>query len=244
MEQGMNSPFFAFCKLSLNSLALTNYQRWSLEKLGILTPAEDKFVVLRIFPQYLSLMRQLQLTYWLEPAGSQGVWGLDDYHFLPFLFGAAQLVGHPHIRPKSIHDSDVLDGYAAEYLYLEAISFIKKVKSGGLRWHSPMLDDISSAKSWEKIADGFIKMYQDHVLLKLPIMQHFLFGELIPFTGASGDQAWRAAEQAGLDCVHAFGQQVPNCCGIRLPSAIAAAAASGAAAGLKDEALPRLLPFD
>ena len=44
--------------------------------------------------RYLEIVRKLQLTYRMEPAGSQGVWNLDDYQFVPFIWGSSQLIGN------------------------------------------------------------------------------------------------------------------------------------------------------
>lgn len=162
-----------------------NFLCWiiCLETLGVVSSSDHKALVLKVFWRYIQVMRVLQSSYWLEPAGSHGVWGLDDYHFLPFLFGSAQLRGHKYIKPKSIHDSEIVEEYAKEYIYFACIQFINSIKSASLRWHSPMLDDISAVKTWDKVNSGMIKMYLAEVLGKLPVMQHFLFGSILPYDG-------------------------------------------------------------
>lgn len=127
-------------------------------------------------------MRKLQLTYMLEPAGSHGVWGLDDYHFLPFVFGASQLKDHEYILPKSIHVDRIIKEESEKYMYLDCIRFIKEVKQGCLfAESSPMLNDISNVISWSKVCTGMIKMYQGEVLWKHPVIKHLRFGSVLKF---------------------------------------------------------------
>ena len=140
-------------------------------------------IALCIYPAYLHLARVLQRTYMLEPAGSHGVWSLDDYCFLPFLLGASQLSKHKHIRPRSILYNETVDGYAQDYLYLSAIQFINTVKKGPFQEHSHILHELAKhVSTWEEISQGLLRMFQIEVLGKFPVAQHFYFGTLLPPT--------------------------------------------------------------
>lgn len=207
-----------------------NFAMWllCLHRLRLLTNTDFKPLVICVFTKYLSLMRRVQMTYYLEPAGSHGVWGLDDYQFLPFLFGASQLLRHPFITPRAIHQDLSLEEFSDQYMYLSQVSFVNSTKTvKGLRWHSPMLDDISSARSWEKIDGGMRRMFVAEVLGKLPVMQHFLFGSLIPAVSGMSDGSSEddpAAAELDTHVGHAHnGTGWGDCCGIKVPSSIAAA---------------------
>ncbi|CAK7223260.1 Serine/threonine-protein phosphatase 2A activator 2 [Sporothrix curviconia] len=234
-----------------------------LYQLGLVGRDDMPALVLCVFARYLDVMRLVQTTYYLEPAGSHGVWGLDDYQFLPFLFGAAQLLHHRYITPRAVHQPLTLEQFGDDYLYLGQVRFVNSIKvastagqlangsSGGgsstdnsLRWHSPMLDDISAAKTWEKVEGGMRRMFVAEVLRKLPVMQHFLFGSLVPAAegmtpareeheGEVEDDDDEDAIVDGNDSVEVFQEggvrHIHNpsgwgdCCGIRVPSSLGAA---------------------
>lgn len=168
-----------------------------LWKLGFFLAAEpgveERGIVLGIFELYLSLIRKLIMTYTLEPAGSHGVWGLDDNSFLPYVFGSAQLapaIAETDETPlegslpdapdaSSVTKANLVEKEKAANMYFSAIAFIYDVKRGPFWEHSPMLFDISGIKDgWGKINKGMIKMYNAEVLSKFPVVQHFPFGSL------------------------------------------------------------------
>ncbi|KAI1148641.1 Phosphotyrosyl phosphatase activator [Nemania diffusa] len=256
VETYFNQSFGNRSRIDYGSGHELNFLIWilCLYQLCVVDKSDFKPLVLRVFARYLSLMRTIQSTYYLEPAGSHGVWGLDDYQFLPFLFGASQLRHHPFITPLSIHQQLTIEEFGHDFMYLGQVDFVNSTKTvKGLRWHSPMLDDISSAKSWTKIEGGMKRMFIAEVLRKLPVMQHFLFGSLVPAVGSMSTEAdvgvadedeleggTVMVEHDGVKHVHQLNNW-GDCCGIKVPSAIAAAqAAKKMGAG---ESLRRI-PFD
>jgi serine/threonine-protein phosphatase 2A activator len=108
----------------------------------------------------------LILTYTLEPAGSHGVWGLDDHSFVPYIFGSAQYSpaitspadvpseGSAPEAPKSgdVTKKMIIDRERKTNMYFSAIGFIYDVKKGPFWEHSPILFDISGVTAgWAKI---------------------------------------------------------------------------------------------
>jgi serine/threonine-protein phosphatase 2A activator len=154
---------------------------------------EERGIVLGVFQPYLNLIRQLIKIYTLEPAGSHGVWGLDDNSFLPYVFGSAQFcpaIGETEETPtessipdapetSSVTKPTVVQQERTRNMYFSAVGFIYDVKRGPFWEHSPMLFDISGITAgWGKINKGMIKMYNAEVLSKFPVVQHFPFGSL------------------------------------------------------------------
>ena len=43
-----------------------------------------------------------------------------------------------------------------------------------------MINDISAVGSWQRVNNGMCKMYFAEVMDKFPVMQHMLFGSVLP----------------------------------------------------------------
>ncbi|KAL5525897.1 hypothetical protein ACEPAG_7235 [Sanghuangporus baumii] len=140
------------------------------------SPAEERDLVLFVFHRYLRLCWRLQDVYRLEPAGSHGVWGLDDYSFLGYIFGSAQLRDQKEIPVSAI----LRPPLPQTNLYFVSISRIHEFKHGPFHEHSSQLYAIATGvPNWAKVHSGLFKMYEAEVLGKRVVVQHIPVGGLL-----------------------------------------------------------------
>jgi len=129
------------------------------------------------FAKYIKCIQKLIYTYNINLAISSNAWGLDTYHFLPFIFGASQLIGNETMTPKTILKE------VKGYLYLDYIYFIMNInKNKSLSEAIPALTVITNVPTWNEVAKGLIKMYQGEVLNKYKIVKNLLFGSVLLFS--------------------------------------------------------------
>lgn len=145
----------------------------------ILEPSKN--VILVVFRRYIELTRLITTKYVMEPAGSHGVWGLDDFHHLPFLFGAAQLIGHESDIARPTEILLKAESIRAESLFADCIRFIQETKGRFAQFENvaPLLSDLMKRDNWSHVCMSLLRMYQGEVLGKRPIVQHFFFGDTL-----------------------------------------------------------------
>lgn len=158
--------------------SLDYLQLWDSEEETPIDQNKFSIDLIFIWNKYYHLVRSLILTYNLEPAGSHGVWGLDDFFHLAYIWGASQWCEQEDIiAPRDLVSKQQYDFYKDKNFFSQTISFIIHVKTGPFREHSPILNDIlTTVRSWKKIQRGLLRMYDDEVLNKFPVVQHFWFG--------------------------------------------------------------------
>lgn len=200
--------FGSFIRIDYGTGHELNFIAWLayMYRLGAFQEEEflEQRLALEVIPAYLRVSWHLQDRYSLEPAGSHGVWGLDDFHFVPYILGAAQLRDtcmtpsemtdvslYPHSRQREPRVGPRLTPQATLFykpprsltplpnMYTSALARIHSLKRGPFSEHSPLLYDIShNVTNWPKVFTCLLKMYDAECLLKRPVVQHFVFGNV------------------------------------------------------------------
>lgn len=176
----LNNSFGSSIRLDFG----TGHELSFLAFMGPLMDQLDGEELLYIFGKYYDVARKLIVEYNLEPAGSHGVWGLDDHFHLIYIIGAAQFQKTSDslsVVPlvQNVLTAQVIHTYKLTNLYVNGIAFVFKIKLGPFKEHSPILYDIhTSVYQWSKVLKGLLKMYEVEVFNKFPVVQHFWFGQI------------------------------------------------------------------
>nr|CDJ84273.1 Phosphotyrosyl phosphatase activator domain containing protein [Haemonchus contortus] len=152
-----------------------------LYRIGFLDETNNKAVVLRVFDRYLKLCRTLQQLYRMPPT-TVSQFPIDDYQFMPYVWGSAQLIGNDvDLVPESYSNRAIVEKFANDYLTFDAVRYIFQIKKGELYEHSQELWNVTAIHTWDRMNKGFLRMYEAEVLQKFSVVRRFRFGALFSF---------------------------------------------------------------
>ncbi|XP_050430705.1 serine/threonine-protein phosphatase 2A activator-like [Adelges cooleyi] len=135
-----------------------------LYKLNFLTPLDEPYVVCLLFDNSRSF-------------------GLNDYHYLPFLWGSAQLIENKcNILPISIDETRTAKLYKSDFIFMDCLHNLHSLKQSEPFWkHSYQLWSLKSLSNWEKVNQGLMEMFKRDLLNNYDIVKHLVFGESLGF---------------------------------------------------------------
>ena len=99
----------------------------ALYKVHALTGSDNLHTGLKIFNAYLLFVRRLQLTYRMEPTGSHGEWSLDDYQYVPFIWGSGQLAVNAPFESNRFLERGIINQHKNGFYFIDCIDNITQV---------------------------------------------------------------------------------------------------------------------
>lgn len=122
--------------------------------------------VFHLLSDYFRIVRKAINKFNIEPAGSLGIWGVDDFQLLPFLLGSAEMAA-TGIRLGSTMGC-----------YKEAEEYVRKTKGRHFERDATFLASFRT-KKWGDVNRILNRKYYENVLNRSVVVQHFIFCEFL-----------------------------------------------------------------
>ncbi|KAH8347441.1 hypothetical protein KR059_010731, partial [Drosophila kikkawai] len=150
-----------------------------LFRADILRARDTVAAALMLFYRYIHLVRRLIAIYNL-PISRNPRCAIEDYFFVPYLWGAAQLCLDAPFSPPQCDQPKAIESYRHDYMMVNLIENLPE-KSGPLSHNAFQLWCILSAPTWPEVYRGLERCYINHILSSFHTVENAIFWELMSF---------------------------------------------------------------
>ncbi|KAH8292277.1 hypothetical protein KR054_008036, partial [Drosophila jambulina] len=157
-----------------------------LFRANILQGRDTVAAVLMLFSRYINVVRRLIVIYAL-PMASKPRCALEDYFFVAYIWGAAQLCLDAPFTPLQCDQPKEIESYRQDYIMVNLIENLPG-KGGSLSQNAFQLWCILSVPKWPDVYRGLERCYINHILASFHTVENAIFSELMSFDVVAADE--------------------------------------------------------